>query len=68
MICRYVIEKRKRVPGEPFDIDEDVDNFDIQIQDYAEDDDEMEEEEEEEENGDDSDYVDDEQVSDEEYD
>ena len=65
-----MIEKRKRVPGEPFDIDEDVDNFDIQIQDYADndDDDDDDEMEEEEENGDDSDYVDDEEVSDEEYD
>lgn len=45
---RYVIEKKRRVPGEPFDINEDVDNFDIQILDYADSD--MDEEDNSEEN------------------
>lgn len=44
---RYVFEKKCRVPGEPFDVDEDVDNFDIQIQDYAEDEEDMEESDDE---------------------
>lgn len=48
IINRYVIEKKRRVPGEPFDINEDVDNFDIQILDYADSD--MDEEEYSEEN------------------
>ena len=58
MINRYVFEKKRRIPGEPFDVNEDVDNFDIQILDYAddgemheeEDDSEWNEEEDEEEN------------------
>ena len=57
LINRYVFEKKLRSPGEPFDVNEDVDNFDIQILDYAddgemheeEDDSEWNEEEEEEE-------------------
>ena len=44
LINRYVFEKKLRIPGEPFDVNEDVDNFDIQILDYA-DDGEMHEEE-----------------------
>ena len=48
LINRYVFEKKLRIPGEPFDVNEDVDNFDIQILDYA-DDGEMHEEEDEEE-------------------
>ena len=44
LINRYVFEKKRRIPGEPFDVNEDVDNFDIQILDYA-DDGEMHEEE-----------------------
>lgn len=35
---RYVFVKTSRVSGEAFDVDEDVENFDIQILDYAEDD------------------------------
>ena len=48
LINRYVFEKKLRIPGEPFDVNEDVDNFDIQILDYA-DDGEMHEEEDDEE-------------------
>ena len=44
LINRYVFEKKLRIPGEPFYVNEDVDNFDIQILDYA-DDGEMHEEE-----------------------
>ena len=44
LINRYVFEKKLRIPGEQFAVNEDVDNFDIQILDYA-DDGEMHEEE-----------------------
>lgn len=53
----YVFKKAKRVAGEPFDAEEDMNNVEVTLMDYADDDEEGEEsgENEDEENEDDDD-------------
>lgn len=58
MMCSYVFKKAKRVAGEPFDAEEDMNNVEVTLMDYEDDDEEGEESEDEggEEEEDDEEY------------
>ena len=47
MMCSYVFKKAKRVAGEPFDAEEDMNNVEVTLMDYEDDDEEGEESEDE---------------------
>ena len=69
MMCSYVFKKAKRVAGEPFDAEEDMNNVEVTLMDY-EDDDEGDDEENEEEDDNDEENEnegDEEEEDDEEY-
>lgn len=68
MMCSYVFKKAKRVAGEPFDAEEDMNNVEVTLMDYEDDDEEGEESEDEGGDNENEDEGDEEEEDDEEYD
>lgn len=67
MMCSYVFKKAKRVAGEPFDAEEDMNNVEVTLMDYEDDDEEGEESEDEGGDNENEDEGDEEEEDDEEY-
>ena len=68
MMCSYVFKKAKRVAGEPFDAEEDMNNVEVTLMDYEDDDEEGEESDDEGRDNENEDEGDEEEEDDEEYD
>ena len=66
-MCSYVFKKAKRVAGEPFDAEEDMNNVEVTLMDYEDDDEEGEESEDEGGDNENEDEGDEEEEDDEEY-